>query len=390
MNRNFRPLLCILLIWSGSAVSQPLQIESRSMHWKTSPTAEASWQSQWAEGAVKMPYIKAADPLVAARINDMLYLSVASSPAPNRPGKTFPAPEGDGLIGTAALEFTIARNDNRILSISFDLEGCGAYCETYRQEFSFDARTGRLLALDDLLTPQGLVAAGQRIFKERERQYLAQIKTLNQELTVLTKQQQAGKNVDLSDTRERIELNENCLGNIKERRKELKASNAMRETAMATRFTLPANKGLTFTSERCSAHVNRALDDVYEVETPLSLEELSPWLTAYGKSLLLEEAQVAEPAKPFGQILHGKIGAAAVTLMLYRPYEDGSFSGIYYYDKYRKPIAISGKLTSNGIEIVEQIAENEQARITLVVSHNHLTGQWQHKDKKLPIKLSRK
>ena len=356
MNENYRRFLCILLIWSVSAVAEPLQIESRTMHWKASPGAETSWQqSQWAEGTIKMPYVKASSPVVAARLNDMLYLSVASTPAPTRPGKTFPAPEGDGLAGTTSLDFTVARNDDQILSISFDGEGCGAYCENYRLEYSFDARTGQFLVLSDLLTPQGLVETGKRIFRERERRYLEQIKTLNRELAALTKQQRAGKNVDLSDTQERIDLNENCLGNIRERRKELKVSDAMRDIAMETRFALPAGKGMAFTSGRCSAHVNRALDDVDEVETTLSLEELSPWLTAYAKMLLLGEGQTAEPVNLFGQIFHGKIGAAEVTTLLNRPYEDGSFSGIYYYDKYRKPIALSGKRNGVGVELVEQV-----------------------------------
>ena len=75
MNKNYRHLLGILLIWSASAVSEPLPVESRTMYWKAPSGAETSWeQSQWAEGTIKMPYINAADPGIAARINDMLYL----------------------------------------------------------------------------------------------------------------------------------------------------------------------------------------------------------------------------------------------------------------------------------------------------------------------------
>ncbi|WP_417069296.1 hypothetical protein [Niveibacterium terrae] len=380
-------MICILLIWSGSAVSGPLQVESRTMVWNKQEVSgsETSWpRSQWADGDIKMPYVRAADPLLAARINDMLYLSMTDSPAPTHPGKTFPVPESGGLDGFASLDFSVERNDDRILSISIGGEGCGAYCENFSNEYSFDAHTGRRLELDDLLTPQGLVAAGQRISRERERRYRVQIKTLNQELAALKMQQKAGKKVDVSDTEERLELNENCLAEVR------KGGGSVREEAMMARFSLPAGKGVVFTSGRCSNHASRALDDVYEVETKLSREEVSPWLTAYGKRLLLGEGLAAEPVNPFGLILRGKIGSAAVTVLLHRPYEDGSLSGIYYYQKYRKPIELSGKRTGNRVELVERIAENEQATITLTVSRDSITGQWQDKGKQLPITLFRK
>ena len=356
------------------------------MYWKkASPAAETTpQQAQWEKGAIKMPYIRATDPLLAARINDMLYLSMTDSPAPTHPGKTFPVPESCGVDGLASLDFSVERNDERILSIELGGEGCGAYCENFSNEYSFDARTGRRLELDDLLTPQGLAAAGQRILRERERRYRAQMQTLNRELAALKKQQKAGKKVDVSDTEERLDLNKNCLAEVR------KGGGSLREEAMMVRFSLPAEKGLTFTSERCSNHASRGLDDVYEVETKLSREDVSPWLTAYGKMLLLGEGQAVEPVSPFGQILHGKIGTAAVTVLLHRPYEDGSLSGIYYYQKYRKPIELSGKRTGNHVELVERIAESEQATITLTVGSAPVTGLWQDKGKQLPITLFRK
>ena len=92
------------------------------------------------------------------------------------------------------------------------------------------------------------------------------------------------------------------------------------------------------------------------------------------------------PASPFGQALHGKIGGAAVTLLLDREGTDGSVTGHYFYDRYGRMIPLSGKRNGNALALTEEVDGNK-AELGLTVRGNAVTGQWQGNGKTLPVAL---
>ncbi|MFC7420869.1 hypothetical protein ACFQNF_13450 [Iodobacter arcticus] len=367
----------LFLLLCGHAIAGPLMVESRTMAWKAKAEDAPLYAAGWARGDIKMPYLLGGTD-VANRINDVLYLSVVGIAAPLKAGKTFQLTESSGeLDGTASLDFSVLRNDGRIFSLAMNAEGCGAYCESYVRSYSFDTATGRALSAVDLFTPSGLAVVAKAMQAERKRRYMAQIKDLKRQQAELKRSQRG----DLSDIEERIAFNEECLG------RERQQNSPQQDVLRYMRFSLPKNKAAVFSSGRCSAHVNRALDDVDEVDLVLLPKDLAGLLNAYGKALLLEQAKAAPPDDLFEQVLHGKIGNAAITMRLNRPYEDGSFSGVYYYEKYHKVLSLRGIKKGSNLELTEQLAESDQAKINLDITAAQWFGQWLGNNKQVPVIL---
>ncbi|HEY8876297.1 MAG TPA: hypothetical protein VIN03_01965 [Roseateles sp.] len=352
----------------------PLQVRSLTLK----PGADAGQlepaDAGWADGSVKMPFVEPASP-VAARINEALYLALGMV-APQKPGASFTPPAEQLPHGTASQDFNVARNDGRLLVIVLSAEGCGAYCENYDTAYNFDARTGWLIGLQDLVQPAALEALGRRIAKESRRRYAEQIKTLRQELAAARKRK--AKADDIEDLEQRIELNQGCLG----------GEGGLRNAADVVRYAglSLAAPGLTLTVGRCSNHAMRALDDVGEIIVTVPPAELKPLLTAYGRAVVIDEGEAGPPAQPFGQLLRGKVGQAAITLRLERPYADGSVSGHYYYDRYRKLIPLSGKREGDTLTLTETI-DGQQASFRLTLRGTTLSGQWQGSGRTLPVSL---
>jgi hypothetical protein len=222
---------------------------------------------------------------------------------------------------------------------------------------------------------------------ERVRQYGAQIKLLKQQLKELRAKGKKGAADTLDDLESRVELNKGCM----QEELQMQASKAWHSVDYL-RFGLPAAKSMVFTAGRCSNHALRALDDVGEVSLTLSGQALDRMLTPYGQSLIFETASVPEPSNVFEQVLHGKIGSAAITVFLtsisYDAYGTGerSVSGLYFYDKYRKPIILSGKQVGQTISLHEG-GDITRAAITLQPGRTGLSGKWEADNKTLPMTL---
>jgi hypothetical protein len=369
--------LTLLTLPVHGAPAAPLQVRSLTMKPPAAAKDLPAYASGWFENTVKMPFVVSDPPAVGARITASLFVGVMGMAPPAKPGESF-SPLPDQLPeGTASQEFQLTRNDERVLTIMFSIEGCGAYCENHDQTYNFDARNGRRLAREDLFTPASQPVIAARIGKARERQYADQLKTLKKELA--TQQKAQAKPDIIEDLKQRIELNQRCLESEKGQ------PDAADSLAYAD-FSLEG-EGVTFTTGRCSSHAERALDDVGDIVVRFTPADLRPWLTPYGRALLLKQGDTAAPASPFGQILHGQIGGAAVTVMLDRVNNDGSVTGRYFYDKYGRLIALSGKRSGNTLELTEGSTEDDKAQLTLTVRGNALTGQWQGKGKTVPMAL---
>jgi hypothetical protein len=364
----------------NAALAAPLQVQTSTMRLTPAQARDVPAEaSGWTQGSIKMPYVSSASPEIARRINDVLYLELLGLPAPLASGSSFTPPDGVLPMGTSSVEFKATRNDGRVLTISVDVEGCGAYCESATQDFNFDAASGRALALDELFTPRGQLDLAQRMRKERERLYAAQVKELKKTLAGLRGHAKAD---DIEDSEQRLAFNESCL----EEQKAQEARASAGEAPPVFDFTLPADHGVVITAGRCGNHAMRALDDVDNVSLTIAPADLGPLLTPYGKSVVLGDGGAATPASPFGQVLHGKIGAAPVTLRLERPNGDGSLSGSYYYDKYRRPIAISGMRKGAAVELTEG-GDEGAPKLSLTVRGMAMSGQWEAKGKRVSVTL---
>jgi hypothetical protein len=333
-----------------------------------------------AAGEVTMPFIQADDPAVAANINDRLYIDLAGTLAPRKPGKHLAVTETIGM-GTASQSFTILRQDERILSIGFEAEGCGAYCENYHSYYSFEAATGRLLVFSDLFTRDGMRQLRARMIKERLRLYRLQAAEHQKALDKLVKQKGPKTEEAIKDLEDRIDLNNDCAARVR----------APEEMA----YSVPTlfgyysyqihEKKIVLIASRCSNHAMRALDEVAEVSLSFPYESLGPYLTAYGKSLLLGEGS-ARPDSFYGQILRGRVGGSPVVMMLNNA-SGNTVSGTYFYEKYNKQIGLSGQVKGNSLTLAEGNESSPKAAIHLTVSGKQLKGYWKG-NKQLDIELT--
>lgn len=335
-------------------------------------------------GQVTMPFVHGNDKAVAARINDLLFIARHQVLAPRQPGRTLSAADGIVLEGLASQTFTVPRNDGRILSIAFEGEGCGAYCESFRDDYAFDARDGRLLTPDNLFTDSGIRSLAARLENERVKRYRAQLADLRAELAAARRDKKTPAD-DITDLQDRIALNQTCLAERLEAAKATPVDPGEARRRFNYRLTATT---LESSASRCSNHALRALDDVGEVTLALPYAQLAPWLSAYAQAVLFGPAAAAPPPSPepvFGQLLRGELSAAGttalpITMLLNLEY-DGSVSGTYLYDRVRRPIALGGVRHGTDLTLTEDAGstatpDTDKPVFKLRRSGTGLQGDW--------------
>lgn len=329
-----------------------------------------------------LPYAESGDAKRDARINHRIFLDMAEQPAPAKYSDGIKAPkEQDEPQGSSDFGFSVLRNDDRVLALEVDAEGCGAYCEHYWTRYNFDAATGRMIFASDIFTPAGGATLLKQNLAKRLAEYKRAIAGLNKDAVAHRKkkgiatpwpQPRPDGKQDEEEERisETIDMYEHCI-------------ESMRSPDYGKYFTL-ANTSLKIDGEsiaflygRCSNHAMRALDDVGDQKLAYKIADLAPHFTAYGKYLLMRGPQAAPRAEPYRQILQGRVGQAAVTMQLSERYSDGSLSGSYFYDKYRKPIALSGKVNGNVAELTEsESTDTPKPLIRATIKGDKLEGKW--------------
>ena len=324
---------------------------------------------------LRMPYVTTPNTSVSANINDRLFIGQLNGLSPIKPAGTLNSTLLQ-LDGIASQDFELTRLDARVLTLRFDIDGCGAYCEEYSTSYSFDLRNGRMLHSADLFTKAGMRNVATAMHKEKRRLYKGQITELQQALRA-EQMKPSPDRENLDDLQERLELNQECLARTQEYARRDNASFHYSWSFLPQHALLHAG--------RCSNHASRALDDVGDIDLPLSYATLRQGMAAYGRTVLLGEGD-ARSSQIFGQVLRGKIGAQPIVMLLQRQNDD-SISGSYFYTRHRKAIDLYGRINGNDITLSEHDADsNVTAQLTLRVDDKQLRGEWQQ-DKALPVTL---
>lgn len=303
--------------------------------------------------------------------------------------------------GNESQQFTVSRHDDRILTIAFDTEGCGAYCESYNTWYSFDLQDGSLLTADNLFTPKGMRALAARLRQTQTTRY-------RQQLATLVKERQAAqtrrtgpavknnppKQEDTSDLEDRIALNQSCLDDQLAKAKEATApAGQQTPTLLEYNGYLPfeiTGKAFKLSAGRCSNHAMRALDDVGNVTMSLPFTELAPWLTDYGKAVLLNDGTAPPTERMYGQVLLGTLASSTAITMLLEKDKSNTINGSYFYDRVRTPIALSGTQTGQTLKLTEVVEAKpgqpeKTATFSLTKTGNELRGQWASKADNKPF-----
>jgi hypothetical protein len=288
----------------------------------------------------------------------------------------------DGAQPPSDIVFEVGRNDERILALSVSAEGCGAYCENYTMTFNFDVATGRHVIATELFTPAGSAA----LLKQLDASRLARIKT---EIATLRRDAKAAeKEAAKATTKGATTATDTHIDDAIDMYEQCVAGRTNPENAKYRNLASDGMKigkdAITFIGSRCSNHASRALDEVGELSNTILLKDYAPHLSAYGKSLLMGDAKTVSAAGPFEQVLVGRIGQAPITIRVGARHTDDSLSATYYYDKYRMPIRLFGKVKGNELVMDESDRQGKVvAVIRATISGDSLNGNWNGNGKQI-------
>ena len=333
-----------------------------------------------------LPFVSASQPKTAKKINDYIYIDNLKTLAPANTkvgiSRKITEADDDPIAGITSMQYKILLNDGKVFSLQFDSELCGAYCEENTTSYNFDASTGRHLTLQDIFTVNGIESLKKKVFTAR-------VATMQQEIKRLQKEAAKPKKKNLKkdefevDPDETIFLYETCITENAAAYKDEVSSGDTHELAY---FSIDA-KGFTFTHERCSNHAGRGLDTIDEFHNHYTFQSLKPNLTPYAKHILLNDtAKFEKPSDITGQVYYGSIGQAPITLLINNPEGyDKMLRAVYFYDKYRQPIELSGT-GNNWTEINSTV--KPQPSIKTTWQDDVSNGQWLGNGKTLPFKIA--
>lgn len=339
-------------------------------------------------GDVELPFVSGDQPKIAKKINDYLFIRPANTLAPDKASdgikRHLSKDDDDPMAGVSSLNYKVLLNNGKLLTLQIEGEICGAYCEEFGNSYSFDAVTGRHITLQDLLTESGTEALKQKVYAARVLSMQQTVKRLQKQAHKKPAKHKKTNDDDFEpDAEDQILLYKTCLTENAEMQKDEMKSGDHHELDY---FSIDT-KRVTFTHERCSNHAERALDQIDEFKNSYNFQSLKPYLTQYAQYLLLgEKGQFKLSAGISEQVFYGNIGPSKITFLI-KPAEgyDRMLRAIYFYDKFRQPIELSGT-GSTWTEI--NSTNKSQPTINANWQAETLVGQWQGNGKTLPFKIA--
>jgi len=364
MSRAFRSLAGMVLAVSlgPAAYAAPFSDQPRSYAF-TGNGGDAA--------TAHFPWIVGGPPGAADRINsylhDAYFQTLPTSELKETRVKVF---DGMVMIESQGIK---PMNGGRMVRVSLEEEGCGAYCSGGTTTFDFDAASGRPISALDLTVPE----AKARLQPKAHKAHIAEI----EKFVAALKRDLRKRGLDKARLQEQLELYEMCLEQRVEADKDYSS-------------LLVAENSLVISFGECASHASRALDDLGSFSYGVKGEAMRPYLNPYGRRLLLGEGQgAAPPINQSGQLFKGTInGKLPVTLFLgassylgEKPFEKAH----YYYDKYRQRIDLGLQRQGDTFTLTERDKDGkETAQITLKLNGARLSGEWRSGAKRMPMELT--
>ncbi|OYU80662.1 MAG: hypothetical protein CFE23_08025 [Flavobacterium sp. BFFFF1] len=208
--------------------------------------------------------------VIAQKINDTLQSELFKAKPGTAEEHLLDEIRTDAMPMLRDVSYKIILNDDRILCLEFNMEGCGAYCESFTRYYTFDLNNGQKIMPNDLFTESGLKKLTAKINTDKVNKIKRQLLEINKSLNTNSK----GPNGENRNTlNEMLVMYKNCL-------------QYQAEDGELSDYKFAVNPGkLYFYTERCSAHVNRAIDELDEFVYELEIKYWTSYLTPYGKSI---------------------------------------------------------------------------------------------------------
>jgi len=309
-----------------------------------------------------------ANPKAAEKINTFLQLADLE----HLPGvfKNHPFEKivyGASTYGTSVdfYGWKLFKTTKNILSFSTDGEANGAYPEGFENFHNFDLRTGDPVLLKTLFTTNAVIqlekVLNQKV-KNTIEEYLKTIRPVKKEKSISGQE----------DPDEQIRMYDECLESIQA------------DHIENYEFYFKQDS-ITFVRGRCSNHALRAIDDLDKYYISFSYQEISKYLSPFGKQFIKNDKINDIVSGPAGKMFKGKINDKyPVTLIISKIHEDGSLRMQYWYDKIKQPIEWRGQFKNNHFSLTEDDEHDEELKKWIPkanieadwTGHNKITGTW--------------
>lgn len=174
--------------------------------------------------------------------------------------------------GVVDVSFTVQARNDRYINLRIESESCGANCKRGDDGLNYDLYTGRFIELPDLFTTEGerlMIDSLRTYTRRRITSFIAQLKA---------KLDDPREDPDI--IAETILIYEGCNW-LDEEWGPFDREGFLNEVDISI-----SDDGITTTLDRCSAHVNRALDELWEHEYIVDIKQWKKHLSPYGRLVL--------------------------------------------------------------------------------------------------------
>lgn len=169
------------------------------------------------------------------------------------------------------IAYKIKYNSGYILSLSITAQGCGAYCETGTDYFTFNLHTGNKITLDSLFSKDGIQTLADSLNLSKTKKLNAEIRNIRNKLK--SKKIETDKEEKELCT-EMLELYTDCL-----------TTKIDPEYVGDMKFVFKG-ESLSIYSDRCSAHHNMAIDELWIFEYKVNLSRWAKYLSPFGRKVI--------------------------------------------------------------------------------------------------------
>jgi hypothetical protein len=256
--------------------------------------------------------------------------------------------------GLASMEWSQLETGKNILTIRFDNEGCGAYCETYSSYHNFDIKTGNRILLSEMFTEDGF----KRINEKYKNDFSKKIKIVIEKINAGLEKADS-ETIELGN--EQIEMYKDCV-----------AYDISEYTSFYFR------KGsIVLRHGRCSNHASRALDGFEAEYTSHSyaFKDIEKYLSPYGAALVKGGDESVKNTSLQGKIYKGWIGKYPITALINHVHDNGGLSMFYWYDKHKKLIEWHGHVVNKHFTLKERDPNDNDSTNTADIDAKWVEGE---------------
>jgi hypothetical protein len=298
---------------------------------------------------VRFPLVTGEPKAVADRINTWLQFRHLEVVADHY--KVSPLDQQTPDSHFASFEYVNEPDTATVVSIgvSWDYVG-GAHGDTGQEDMAFDAHSGRVIGLTDIVSSKGLARLQKAATNER-------VRTIGAHVRELKKSKDAAFSKD--EIAEITDIYEKCSDDMAER-----------DLADFVQYQSISMKSTEFViAEQCSfAWAIRGWDDLGDMKHTTKFADFIGYLTPYGRCLFIDHGTQCARSGVAEGTYHGTIGRTPITVVTERWH-----GSAYWYDRYNTPIKLDWSEV-NGTAVTLK-ADNETFDLTLQPDGS-LKGQW--------------